>query len=379
MKKTGNVVGLVGWRGMVGSVLLDRMQSEGDFELIEPVFFSTSNAGGKAPALAKNETTLKDAHDIDALRQCDIIITAQGGDYTTEVFPKLRAAGWAGHWIDAASTLRMKDDAIIILDPVNMPVIQTALAKGGRNWIGGNCTVSCMLMGVGALYKAGLVEWMSSMTYQAASGGGAQHMRELLTQFGTLNAEVRSLLDDPKSAILEIDRKVLGKQQSLSAEETANFGVPLGGSLIPWIDKDLGNGVSREEWKAGAETNKILGQGAQFGKAETPVDGFCVRIGAMRCHSQALTFKLKKDVPLADIEALIAADNAWVKVVPNNKEATLADLTPVAVTGTLGIPVGRIRKLAMGPEYLGAFTIGDQLLWGAAEPLRRMLRILLDA
>lgn len=379
MKKTGNVVGLVGWRGMVGSVLMDRMQSEGDFELIEPVFFSTSNAGGKAPALAKNETTLKDAHDIDALRQCDIIITAQGGDYTTEVFPKLRAAGWAGHWIDAASTLRMKDDAIIILDPVNMPVIQTALAKGGRNWIGGNCTVSCMLMGVGALYKAGLVEWMSSMTYQAASGGGAQHMRELLTQFGTLNAEVRSLLDDPKSAILEIDRKVLGKQQSLSAEETANFGVPLGGSLIPWIDKDLGNGVSREEWKAGAETNKILGQGAQFGSAETPVDGFCVRIGAMRCHSQALTFKLKKDVPLADIEALIAADNAWVKVVPNNKEATLADLTPVAVTGTLGIPVGRIRKLAMGPEYLGAFTIGDQLLWGAAEPLRRMLRILLDA
>lgn len=379
MKKTGNVVGLVGWRGMVGSVLMDRMQSEGDFELIEPVFFSTSNAGGKAPALAKNETTLKDAYDIDALRQCDIIITAQGGDYTTEVFPKLRAAGWAGHWIDAASTLRMKDDAIIILDPVNMPVIQTALAKGGRNWIGGNCTVSCMLMGVGALYKAGLVEWMSSMTYQAASGGGAQHMRELLTQFGTLNAEVRSLLDDPKSAILEIDRKVLGKQQSLSAEETANFGVPLGGSLIPWIDKDLGNGVSREEWKAGAETNKILGQGAQFGSAETPVDGFCVRIGAMRCHSQALTFKLKKDVPLADIEALIAADNAWVKVVPNNKEATLADLTPVAVTGTLGIPVGRIRKLAMGPEYLGAFTIGDQLLWGAAEPLRRMLRILLDA
>ena len=379
MKKTGNVVGLVGWRGMVGSVLMDRMQSEGDFELIEPVFFSTSNAGGKAPALAKNETTLKDAHDIDALRQCDIIITAQGGDYTTEVFPKLRASGWAGHWIDAASTLRMKDDAIIILDPVNMPVIQTALAKGGRNWIGGNCTVSCMLMGVGALYKAGLVEWMSSMTYQAASGGGAQHMRELLTQFGTLNAEVRSLLDDPKSAILEIDRRVLARQQSLSASETAHFGVPLGGSLIPWIDKDLGNGMSREEWKAGAETNKILGQGAQFGKAETPVDGFCVRIGAMRCHSQALTFKLKKDVPLADIEALIAADNAWVKVVPNNKEATLADLTPVAVTGTLGIPVGRIRKLAMGPEYLGAFTIGDQLLWGAAEPLRRMLRILLDA
>jgi aspartate-semialdehyde dehydrogenase len=379
MSKVGNVVGLVGWRGMVGSVLMDRMQAEGDFGLIEPVFFSTSNAGGKAPAQAKNETTLKDAHDVDALKKCDIIITAQGGDYTTEVFPKLRAAGWTGHWIDAASSLRMKDDAIIILDPVNLPVIKNALAKGGRNWIGGNCTVSCMLMGVGALYKAGLVEWMSSMTYQAASGGGAQHMRELLTQFGTINAEVRSLLDDPKSAILEIDRKVLLKQQSLTSDETANFGVPLGGSLIPWIDKDLGNGVSREEWKAGAETNKILGQGAQFGTAETPVDGFCVRIGAMRCHSQALTFKLKKDVPLADIEALIAADNAWVKVVPNNKEATLKDLTPVAVTGTLGIPVGRIRKLAMGPEYVGAFTIGDQLLWGAAEPLRRMLRILLDA
>jgi aspartate-semialdehyde dehydrogenase len=379
MSKVGNLVGLVGWRGMVGSVLMDRMQAEGDFGLIEPVFFSTSNAGGKAPAQAKNETTLKDAYDIDALKKCDIIITAQGGDYTTEVFPKLRAAGWTGHWIDAASTLRMKDDAIIILDPVNLPVIKNALAKGGRNWIGGNCTVSCMLMGVGALYKAGLVEWMSSMTYQAASGRCAQHMRELLTQFGTLNAEVRSLLDDPKSAILEIDRKVLLKQQSLTSDETANFGVPLGGSLIPWIDKDLGNGVSREEWKAGAETNKILGQGAQFGTAETPVDGFCVRIGAMRCHSQALTFKLKKDVPLADIEAMIAADNAWVKVVPNNKEATLKDLTPVAVTGTLGIPVGRIRKLAMGPEYVGAFTIGDQLLWGAAEPLRRMLRILLDA
>jgi aspartate-semialdehyde dehydrogenase len=373
------LVGLVGWRGMVGSVLMDRMQAEGDFGLIEPVFFSTSNAGGKAPAMAKNETALKDAYDIEALKKCGVIITAQGGDYTTEVFPKLRAAGWNGHWIDAASTLRMKDDAIIILDPVNMPVIQNALAKGGRNWVGGNCTVSCMLMGVGALYKAGLVEWMSSMTYQAASGGGAQHMRELLTQFGTLNAEVKSLLDDPKSAILEIDRKVLARQQSLSAAETANFGVPLGGSLIPWIDKDLGDGMSREEWKGGAETNKILGQGAGFGTPAVPVDGFCVRIGAMRCHSQALTFKLKKDVPVADIEALIAADNAWVKVIPNTRDATLAGLTPVAVTGTLGIPVGRIRKLAMGPEYVGAFTIGDQLLWGAAEPLRRMLRILLDA
>jgi aspartate-semialdehyde dehydrogenase len=273
----------------------------------------------------------------------------------------------------------MQKDAVIILDPVNLPVIKKALSSEMRNWIGGNCTVSCMLMGVGALYKAGLVEWMSSMTYQAASGGGAQHMRELLTQFGTLNSEVTALLADPKSAILEIDRKVLARQQSLSAEETANFGVPLGGSLIPWIDKDLGNGVSREEWKSGAETNKILGRGPGFGTAATPVDGFCVRVGAMRCHSQALTFKLKKDVPLADVEQLIANDNAWVKVVPNTREATMKNLTPVAVTGTLGIPVGRIRKLAMGSEYLGAFTIGDQLLWGAAEPLRRMLRILLEA
>nr|WP_145552272.1 aspartate-semialdehyde dehydrogenase [Variovorax boronicumulans] len=386
--KVGNLVGLVGWRGMVGSVLIDRMQAEGDFALVEPVFFSTSNAGGKAPAQAKNETTLKDAYDIDALKRCDIIITAQGGDYTTEVFPKLRAAGWNGHWIDAASTLRMKDDAVIVLDPVNLPVMQRALAKGGKNWIGGNCTVSCMLMGVGALYKAGLVEWMSTMTYQAASGGGAQHMRELLTQFGSIHGEVRDLLNDPKSAILEIDRKVLAKQKALTADETANFGVPLGGSLIPWIDKDLGLGksqddaewgMSKEEWKGGAETNKILGQGPSFGTGITPVDGFCVRIGAMRCHSQALTFKLKKNVPLADIEAMIAQDNDWVRVVPNTREDTLRGLTPVATTGTLNIPVGRIRKLAMGPEYLGAFTIGDQLLWGAAEPLRRTLRVLLQA
>jgi aspartate-semialdehyde dehydrogenase len=382
------LVGLVGWRGMVGSVLMDRMQQENDFGLIEPVFFSTSNIGGKAPSQAKNETTLQDGFNIDALKRCDIIITAQGGDYTTEVFPKLRAAGWNGHWIDAASTLRMKDDAVIILDPVNMPVIKKALAAGGKNWIGGNCTVSCMLMGVGALYKAGLVEWMSTQTYQAASGGGAQHMRELLTQYGTLNAEVKSLLDDPKSAILEIDRKVIAKQRSLSEAETANFGVPLGGSLIPWIDKDLGIGkqpdeagwgMSKEEWKSGAETNKILGQGEGFGTPAVPVDGFCVRVGAMRCHSQALTFKLKKNVPLADIESMIANDNAWVKFVPNNREATIRDLTPVAVTGTMTIPVGRVRKMAMGPQYLGAFTIGDQLLWGAAEPLRRMLRILLDA
>jgi aspartate-semialdehyde dehydrogenase len=382
------LVGLVGWRGMVGSVLMDRMAQEKDFDLIEPVFFSTSNAGGKAPAMAKNETTLQDAFNIAQLKRCDIIITAQGGDYTSEVFPKLRAAGWNGHWIDAASTLRMEKDAVIILDPVNMPVIQNAMAHGGNNWVGGNCTVSCMLMGVGALYKAGWVEWMSTQTYQAASGGGAQHMRELLTQYGTLNAEVKALLDDPKSAILEIDRMVVAKQRALTASETANFGVPLGGSLIPWIDKDLGIGknrdeagwgTSKEEWKGMAETNKILGLGEGFNSAAIPVDGFCVRVGAMRCHSQALTFKLKKDVPVADIEALIAADNPWVKVVPNTREATVQDLTPVAVTGTMTIPVGRIRKLAMGPEYVGAFTIGDQLLWGAAEPLRRMLRILLGA
>ena len=379
VQKVGNLVGLVGWRGMVGSVLMDRMQAEGDFELIEPVFFSTSNAGGAAPAMAKNEKTLKDAHNIDELKKCDVILTCQGGDYTNEVFPKLRAAGWAGHWIDAASSLRMEKDAVIVLDPVNMPVIKNALSAGGKNWIGGNCTVSCMLIGVGALYKAGLVEWMSTQTYQAASGGGAQHMRELLTQYGTLNAKVKSLLDDPKSAILEIDRMVIEQQRSLSAAETKNFGVPLGGSLIPWIDKDLGNGQSKEEWKGMAETNKILGQGEGFGTAAIAVDGFCVRIGAMRCHSQALTFKLKKDVPAADIEAMIAADNPWVKVVPNTREATITDLTPVAVTGTLQIPVGRIRKLAMGPEYVGAFTVGDQLLWGAAEPLRRMLLILLDA
>ena len=377
--KVGNLVGLVGWRGMVGSVLMDRMQAEKDFDLIEPIFFSTSNAGGAAPAMAKNEKTLKDAHDIEALKACDVILTCQGGDYTNEVFPKLRAAGWKGHWIDAASALRMNDDSVIVLDPVNMPVIKNALAQGGNNWIGGNCTVSCMLMGVGALYKAGLVEWMSTQTYQAASGGGAQHMRELLAQFGTLNHEVRDLLADPTSAILEIDRKVIGKQRALDDAEKANFGVPLGGSLIPWIDKDLGNGMSREEWKGMAETNKILGQGDGFDAPAVPVDGYCVRIGAMRCHSQALTFKLKKDMPVADIEALIAADNEWVKVVPNNREDTLRDLTPVAVTGTMTIPVGRIRKLAMGPEYVGAFTIGDQLLWGAAEPLRRMLRILLEA
>jgi len=374
-------VGLAGWRGMVGSVLMDRMQAEGDFSLIHPVFFSTSNAGGLAPELAPElatyETALQDAFDLTALKRCDIIISAQGGDYTLEVFPRLRAAGWQGHWIDAASTLRMDKNAVIILDPVNMPVIERGLKQGVKNWIGGNCTVSCMLMGVGALYKAGLVEWMTTQTYQAASGGGAQHMRELLTQYGTLYAEVKDLLDDPRSSVLEIDRAVIARQRGLSSDQTAHFGVPLAGSLIPWIDKDLGNGMSKEEWKGMAETNKILGQGDGVGPPAIPVDGFCVRVGAMRCHSQALTFKLKKAVPVADLEALIAADNQWVKLVPNTREATLRDLTPVAVTGTLTIPVGRVRTLAMGPEYVGAFTIGDQLLWGAAEPLRRMLRILL--
>jgi len=387
--KTGNVVGLVGWRGMVGSVLMDRMQAEGDFDLIEPVFFSTSSAGSKSPAPAKNETLLKDAFDIEALKKCDIIISTQGGDYTSDIFSKLRSSGWTGHWIDAASTLRMNDDAIIILDPVNLPAIQNAWVKGGNTWVGGNCTVSCMLMAVKSLYKAGLVEWISTHTYQAASGGGAQHIRELLTQFGTLHAEVKSLLEDPTSSILEIDRKIVAKQRSLSAAEMTHFGgVPLAGSLIPWIDTDLGIGkqsgeenwgISREEWKGMAETNKILERGHAYGSWPTTVDSYCVRVGSMRCHSQALTIKLKKFVHLADIEALIAADNEWVKLIPNTKKATLEHLTPVAVTGTLNIPIGRVRKLAMGPDYVGAFTIGDQLLWGAAEPLRRMLRILLAA
>jgi aspartate-semialdehyde dehydrogenase len=371
-------VGLIGWRGMVGSVLMQRMQDEGDFDLINPVFFSTSNAGGKAPAFAEGAGTLQDAYDIETLAKLPIIVTAQGGDYTSEVYPKLRDAGWDGLWIDAASTLRMADDAIIVLDPVNRDVIDAGLDRGVKNFVGGNCTVSAMLMGLGGLFKNGLVEWGTSMTYQAASGGGARHMRELLNQFGSLHGAVASELADPASAILEIDRKILAQQQD-PGMDSSQFGVPLAGSVIPWIDKDLGNGQSKEEWKAGAETNKILGQGEAFGTAGVPVDGFCVRVGAMRCHSQALTFKLKKDVPVADIEAMIAADNPWAKVVPNTREATMQGLTPVAVTGTLNIPVGRVRKLAMGPEYVGAFTIGDQLLWGAAEPLRRMLRILLDA
>ena len=366
-------VGLVGWRGMVGSVLMQRMREEGDFALIEPVFFTTSNVGGKGPAEGGG-ATLADAADVAALKTMDIVISCQGGDYTGEVFPKLRATGWNGHWIDAASSLRMKEDAVIILDPVNQDVIGQALARGGRNWIGGNCTVSLMLMAVGALYQHDLVEWMSAMTYQAASGAGAQNMRELLTQMGEVHRVAKGLLDDPGSAILDIDREVAG----ILREErfpTANFGVPLAGSLIPWIDKELESGQSREEWKGQAETNKILGREAN----PVPVDGICVRVGAMRCHSQALTIKLKRDVPLADIEAMIASANDWVKVVPNHREDTIRALTPAAVTGTLNVPVGRLRKLNMGPQYLGAFTCGDQLLWGAAEPLRRMLRILLEA
>ena len=372
------ITGLVGWRGMVGSVLMERMRAEHDFDLIEPIFFSTSNVGAAAPSMAKNETLLRDAHDIKALSRCQTIISCQGGDYTKAVYPKLRAAGWKGCWIDAAKTLRMNDDAVIVLDPVNLPVIQAAMARGVKNYIGGNCTVSGMLMGVGALFKADLVEWISCSTYQAASGGGAQHMRELLTQYGSLHAEVRGLLDDPASAILEIDRRISARQRGMSSLETEHFGVPLGGSLIPWIDVDRGDGTSLEEWKGGAETNKILGRGDAFGTPATPIDSTCVRVGAMRCHSQSLTFKLKKDVPLADIEAMIAADNAWVTVVPNQRDATVRKLTPVAVSGTMSIPVGRLRKLAMGPHYLGAFTVADQLLWGAAEPLRRTLRILLE-
>jgi len=371
------LTGLVGWRGMVGSVLLDRMQAEGDFALIEPLFFSTSDKGGRAPPQARNEQRLHDAYDIEALARCRVIVTCQGSDYTKDVYPRLRATGWDGYWIDAAKTLRMQDDAVIILDPVNLNVIRDAMAGGVRNYIGGNCTVSCMLMGVGALFKAELVEWMTCTTYQAASGGGAQHMRELLTQYGTLNAEVRALLDDPKSAILEIDRKVAERQRAMSAAETANFGVPLGGSLIPWIDADRGDGTSLEEWKGGAETNKILGRSLRGAAAPVPIDSICVRIGAMRCHSQALTIKLRKDIPLTEIEAIVAGGNEWVRVVPNTREASIRDLTPAAVTGKLEVPVGRLRKLAMGGEYLGAFTVGDQLLWGAAEPLRRMLRILL--
>jgi aspartate-semialdehyde dehydrogenase len=369
-------VGLVGWRGMVGSVLMQRMRDENDFSLFQPVFFSTSNAGGAAPDWADGAGPLQDAYDIEALKKLPIIVTAQGGDYTTEVFPKLRQAGWTGIWIDAASTLRMADDAIIVLDPVNRPVIDAALNRGIKNFIGGNCTVSCMLMGLAGLFNNDLIDWMTSMTYQAASGGGAQHMRELLTQFGLLNGAVSHLLNDPASAILEIDRGVLHAQKDPALPQQ-HFGVPLGGNLIPWIDKDLGNGVSREEWKGGVETNKILGRGQGFNSPAVPIDGLCVRIGAMRCHSQALTIKLKRDVPLDEVSDIIRNGSKWAKVIPNERDVTMKELTPVAVTGTLDIPVGRLRKMSMGPDYLSAFTVGDQLLWGAAEPLRRMLRIAL--
>ena len=376
-------VGLIGWRGMVGSVLVQRMRDERDFDLIDPTFFSTSQAGGKGPDIGKPAGLLKDAKNIAELTAMDVLISCQGSDYTTEIYPKLRAAGWNGYWIDAAKTLRMKDDAVIILDPVNASVIEAAMAKGVKNYIGGNCTVSCMLMGLHGLFQHDLVEWMSCMTYQAASGGGAQHMRELLTQFGQVHGAVADLLADPASSILEIDRKVLAKQNDGSLPRENFRGVPLAGNLIPWIDQDMKNGMSLEEWKGGAETNKILGRGAPFDKVATPavipIDSLCVRVGTMRCHSQALTIKLKRDVPLDEITQILASANEWVRVVPNEREITEKELTPAAVTGCLHIPVGRLRKLAMGGEYLSAFTVGDQLLWGAAEPLRRMLRIVLQA
>ena len=370
---TSKAVGFVGYRGMVGSVLMQRMQDEGDFAGIDPVFFSTSQAGAAAPSFAEGAPALKDAHDIDELAKLPIIVTAQGGDYTSAVHGKLRAAGWDGIWIDAASTLRMEDDSIIVLDPVNRNVIDRGLETGVKDFVGGNCTVSCMLMGLGGLFRNGLVEWATSMTYQAASGGGARHMRELLTQFGDINSSVKDLLDDPASAITQIDAEVLRKQRSGELDAT-QFGVPLAGNLSPWIDSDLGNGQSREEWKAGVETNKVLGTTAEN---HIMLDGLCVRIGAMRSHSQALTIKLREDVGLDEVARLIDSDNEWAKVIPNEKEATMNELTPVAASGTLDIPVGRLRQLEMGPQYISAFTVGDQLLWGAAEPLRRMLQIAL--
>ena len=370
---SGDSVGFVGYRGMVGSVLMKRMLEEGDFEGINPVFFSTSQAGSAAPTFggALEESTLKDAHDIDELAKLPVIVTAQGGDYTKAVHTQLRERGWSGLWIDAASTLRMNDDAVIVLDPINRDVIDRGLESGVKDFIGGNCTVSCLLMGLGGLWKQGLVEWGTSMTYQAASGGGARHMREVLKQFGDINGYVASELDDPASAILEIDRKVLELQRSGDLD-TTQFGVPLAGSLIPWIDSDLGNGQSREEWKAEAESNKILGL---EGDDRVVLDGLCVRIATMRSHSQALTLKLKEDLTVEEIEKIIDEDNEWSKVIPNAKDATVEGLTPVAASGTLDIPVGRIRKLNMGPQYISAFTVGDQLLWGAAEPVRRMLKI----
>jgi len=365
-------VGIVGWRGMVGSVLLQRMQEEHDFDQIEPVFFSTSSAGARGPQLGGGQPLL-DAHRIEDLRTCDILVTCQGGDYTNDVHPRLRAAGWKGYWVDAASALRMKSDAVIVLDPVNLDVIKNALTRGIRDFIGGNCTVSLMLMGLHGLFKAGLVEWMTAMTYQAASGAGAQHMRELLAQMGVLHGAAAPLLKDPASAILDIDRGVAAAMRS-DALPHEQFTVPLAGSLIAWIDKEMENGQSREEWKGQAEGNKILGREAN----PVPIDGLCVRIGAMRCHSQALTIRLTRDVPLSDIEGLLGAANPWVTVVPNTREATIRQLSPASITGTLAVPVGRLRKLSMGRQFLTAFTVGDQLLWGAAEPLRRMLRILVD-
>ena len=361
-------VGLIGWRGMVGSVLMQRMLEERDFDLIEPVFFTTSNVGGQGPAIGKDVAPLKDAYSIDELKSLDVILTCQGGDYTNEVFPKLREAGWSGYWIDAASSLRMADDSVIVLDPVNRKVIDQSLDAGTKNYIGGNCTVSLMLMSLGGLFAQDLVEWVSVATYQAASGGGARHMRELLSQMGQLHNHVAAELADPASAILDIERKVTSLTRS-GELPVDNFGVPLAGSLIPWIDKQLDNGQSREEWKGQAETNKILATSSVI-----PVDGLCVRVGALRCHSQAFTIKLKKDVSIPTVEELLAAHNPWAKVVPNDRDITMRELTPAAVTGTLTTPVGRLRKLNMGPEYLSAFTVGDQLLWGAAEPLRRMLR-----
>ena len=360
-------VGIVGWRGMVGSVLMQRMQAENDLAGLEPVFFSTSQAGQSAPM---GKGTLQSADDIVELSKLDVIITCQGGDYTKAVHPQLRETGWNGYWIDAASSLRMEDDAVIILDPVNRNVIDDALARGVKDFIGGNCTVSLMLMAIGGLFRAGLVEWVSSMTYQAASGAGAPNMRELLSQMGVLEGSVAELLKDPGSAILDIDQKVTEMLQG-DQLPTGEFGYPLAGSLLPWIDREVEDGQSREEWKGYAETNKILGN-----KQPIPIDGICVRVGAMRCHSQALTIRLNKDLPIAEIEALIDKDNEWVKLIPNNKSDSLAGLTPTAVSGTLSIPVGRVRKMKMGPQYVSAFTCGDQLLWGAAEPLRRMLRIL---
>ena len=368
-------VGLIGWRGMVGSVLVQRMREERDFDLIEPLFFSTSQAGAAAPAIGKRVAPVKNAKDLSELTAMDVLISCQGGDYTSEIYPKLRREGWQGYWIDAASTLRMADDAVIILDPVNREVIDRALERGVRSFIGGNCTVSLMLMAVTGLFRAGLVEWVTVMTYQAASGAGAQQMRELITQMGLAHASVRTLLEDPASTILDIDRTVVETLRASDFPVAHTYGYPLAGSLLPWIDKDLGNGQSREEWKGQAESNKILGRT----KDPIPVDGICVRIGAMRSHSQGLTIKLRHDVPLAEIESMLASAHEWVRVIPNEKEASLRELTPAAVTGTLKVPIGRLRKLAMGGEYLGAFTVGDQLLWGAAEPLRRMLRILQSA